>query len=216
MKFAGGEIAAGRAASGSIEAALVLPRLDALQFANTNVTWWTRLDLIEGDASTQLTDIHSPRLDLKAISLKSSWHNRLLLVTGLDAAVYDGMLHGSAKLDSTTRLLSADVRSDFDPQKAAQLLTTNGQRWLAQCGWEQPPKISGALTVRLPAWTNQAGWKTVDWADEVLPTLALAGNIQVGPATFRDVPVTTGQTDFVFSNRTWRLPNLLVTTWSAP
>ena len=211
LKFAGGEIAAGRAAAGNIEASLALPPLEALQFANTNVTWWTRLDLIEGDASTKLTDVHSPRLDLKTISLKSSWHNRLLLVTGLDAAVYDGTLHGSAKLDSAARLLSAEVRSDFDPQKAAQLLTTNGQRWLAQYGWEQPPKISGTVLMRLPAWTNQAGWKIVDWAGEVLPTLALAGNIQVGPSTFRDVPVATGQTDFVFSNRTWRLPNILVT-----
>jgi len=211
LKFAGGEIDAGRAASGSIEATLTLPPSERLRFADTNVSLWTRLDQITGEVSAQLTGVRSPKVDLKTISLKSSWRSPLLAIPQLDAAIEDGTLHGSASLNSATRLLSAEVRSDFDPQKVSALLTTNTRRWLAQFTWEQPPKILANVNVTLPAWTNQAGWTNANWSEDVLPTLALAGNFQFSAGSFRGVPVSAAQSDFGYSNRTWRLPNFVLT-----
>ena len=211
LNFAGGEIDAGRAASGSVEASLTLPPWDAMEMANTNLSWWTRAEKIAGDLTTQLTDVHARELDVKSVTLGAAWQSPLLTVRELSAAIFDGEVRGTAKLDTSTRLFSAEVKSDFDPQKISPLLTTNGQHWLAQLTWEKPPKILVGARVTLPPWTNSPAWENVDWRKEVAPTLSVAGNFEAGPVTFRTVPVSAAQSDFNYTNGTWRLPNLLVT-----
>jgi len=211
FQFAGGEIDAGRASAGTIEASLVLPPLAALQFTNDAVSWWSRLDQVHGNVVAQLSDVHAPQLDLKSLKLESSWHPPLLLMPALSAEIYDGTLQGSARLDTTTRLLSAQIKSDFDLQKLSPLLSSNARRWLVQFGWAQPPKLSAAALVTLPAWTNEMAWKTTDWPSEMRPTLALSGGFQVGPVSYRGVPLLAAQSDFAYTNRIWRLPSLVLT-----
>ena len=210
FQFAGGEIDAGRASSGTIEASLALPTFASLQLTNAAVSWWWRLDQVQGDVNAQLSDVHAPELELKSVKLKSSWHGPLLLMPELSAELYDGTLQGSARLDTATRRLSAQVKSDFDPQQAAPLLGTNARQWLAQFGWRQPPKLSTRLSVTLPVWTNQMGWRTTDWPGEVLPTLELEGDFQVGPVSYRSVPLRAAQSDFTYTNRVWRLPSVVL------
>ncbi|HTD68444.1 MAG TPA: hypothetical protein VK846_18120, partial [Candidatus Limnocylindria bacterium] len=134
-----------------------------------------------------------------------------LAVRDLTAGLYDGGLRGTAQLNADTRLFAADVSSDFDLQKISPLLTTNARRWLAQFTWEKAPKISAAARVTLPPWTNSPAWVNTDWGAEVLPTLSLAGDFAVGPIAFQSLPMSSARSDFTYSNRTWRLPNLLVT-----
>jgi hypothetical protein len=210
FSFAGGEIDGLRAASANIEASLTLPPWDAMEIANTNVSWWTRLEKIAGDASSQWTDVRVRDVDVKSFTLAAAWRSPLLTVRELNATLYDGELHGAATLDTETRLFSAEGKSDFDPQKISSLLTTNGRRWLAQFTWEKPPKVLAAARVTLPSWTNGSGWKEVDWRKEVTPTVSAAGNFDIGPATYRTVPVSAARSEFTYSNRTWHLPNLLV------
>jgi hypothetical protein len=62
----------------------------------------------------------------------------------------------------------------------------------------------------LPAWTNGAVWKETIWRDEVLPTLLFGGNVQIGAARFREVDFLAAQSDFIYSNHTWHLPNLFI------
>lgn len=211
LTFAGGEIAAGHAAAGTVEAALTLPPADVLRLGDTNFSWWTRLDHIQGEAEARLTGVHTPGLDLKSVALKSSWRAPELEVKELNAEVFGGAVHGAAKLDATTRRLSAEWRSDFDPRQMMRLWTTNGPRWLEEITWEKPPQISAALQGVLPVWTNPAAWKAADWRGEVWPTLVLAGRFQSGPLSFRGVSVSALQSEFACSNRTWRLPNLVLT-----
>ena len=208
MSFAGGEIALGRAASGNIEATLALPPIDVLRFADTNLSWWTRLDQIAGDVTAELESIRSPRLNLQNLSVKSSWRAPHLTIPSFDAALYDGTVHGSAKLDTGTRLLSTEVKSDFDPGKATELLTTNALDWLTQLKWEGAPKLDAYASVTLPPWTNQMNWKEVKWRDEVLPTLLFGGNVQLGAVNLRGADFSSAQSDFTYSNFIWRLPNV--------
>ncbi len=211
LRFAGGEVAAGRAASGTVDASLVLPPLESMQFGNTNVSWWSRLDQVLAEVDTRLMDINSPQLELKTVSWKMGWRAPLLRLSEIDATVYDGAVLGSAILDTGTRLLSAELKAEIDPQKAATLLSSNAQHWIGQFNWEKPPKVAATLHLTLPSWTNETSWREMDWRNEVLPTLSLAGSFQSGPATYRTVTVLTAQTDFLYSNRIWSLPNLHLT-----
>ena len=211
LKFAGGEIDAGRAAAGSIEASFTLPKEEAMEIANTNLSWWSRAEKISGEVAAQLTDVHTPQLDTTNVMFAAAWQPPLLTVRELTAALFDGELRATAKLDTTTRRLAVGVKSDFDFQKLSPLLATNGQQWLAECTWDSPPKLSAAAQLTLPPWTNSPVWQGVDWPKEVLPTMALAGNFEVGGATFHGLLVKATQTEFSYSNRTWRLPSLLIT-----
>ncbi|HWN94439.1 MAG TPA: AsmA-like C-terminal region-containing protein [Methylomirabilota bacterium] len=210
VNFAGGESALGRAASGSMEATLILPLLDVLQFGNTNISWWTRLDQVAGEVSARFADVYSPRLDSQNLSAKASWRAPHLSVRELDVALYDGSIRGSASLDTATRALSAEIKSDFDPQKATHLLTTNALRWLKQFQWQHAPKLDAYANIILPVWTNEAGWKDVQWSAEVWPALVFGGTLQLGSANFRGADFLAAESDFNYSNRTWRLPNLVI------
>jgi len=210
MSFAGGEIGLGRAASGSVDATLTLPPFESLQFTNENVTWWTRLDQIAADVNAQLTDVRSAKLDAKLLSLRSSWKPPLLTVQQLDATMFNGALNGSATLDVNTRALAAEVKSTVDPQLATNLLTTNALEFLSQFLWQTPPAAKAHVRATLPVWTNAAAWAGVKWKDEVLPTVVLEGDFNVGKLAFRGVPWDATRSDFTYSNRTWRLPNLTI------
>ena len=210
LDFAGGDSTLGRASSGSVEASLTLPALDALQFANTNMSWWMRLDQVVGDVSARFTDVYSPRFDSQSLSLKASWRSPQFSLQELNVALYGGSVRGSANLDTLTRSLSAEIKSDFDPQRATHLFTTNASRWLGQFRWNGAPILNAHANITLPVWTNQAGWKGVQWGTDVLPTLVFGGNFQVGPATFRGADFISAQSDFNYSNRAWHLPNLVI------
>ncbi len=211
LNFSGGEIDGGRATAGNIEASLTLPTWEAMEMANTNLSWWTRLDKIAADVTAQITDVHAHELDLKSVTLGAGWQSPALTVRELNAALYDGEVRSTARLDTSTRLFSAAVKSEIDPKRISRWLTTNGQQWVSQFTWEKSPKISAAVQVTLPPWTNSLAWKNVDWRKEVAPTLSLTGNFETGPVTFRTVPISAAQSDFSYSNLTWRLPDLLVT-----
>ena len=211
LTFAGGEIEAGRAAAGSVEATLTLPPWAALEFANTNLSWWTRHDRMAGDLNVQLTGVHTPEVDVASVSLGAVWQPPLLTVGAWHATIYDGTLSGAARLDTATRQLAMELNVDVDPQRAAPLFATNVQSWLAQFTWEKPPHFTAAAVLTLPPWTNTAAWHAVDWRKEVVPTMGLSGHLAVGAASFRTVAVTSLQSDFAYTNRIWRLPHLVLT-----
>jgi len=210
LSFAGGEIASWRAASGQIEASLQVPPERVIDLANTNISWWSRLDMVHSELSIRLQDAHSPRMDIKSIALKSSWQAPRLLVRELDAQAFGGTLRGSGTLDAVTRVLSTEFRSDIDPQYITPLLNTNGRRWSTQVKWDQAPNVSAASSITLPVWTNSSVWQAADWGKEVLPTLSVAGNFQTGPVSYNNVGFSAAHSDFTCTNETWRVPNLVI------
>jgi hypothetical protein len=86
------------------------------------------------------------------------------------------------------------------------LLNSRSRRWLDRYQWEVAPRVEGQAHLRLPAWTN----REPDWRNEVRPTIELTGSFEVGPASFRTIPVLSARSHFGLSNDLWRLPDLIV------
>ncbi len=211
FSFGGGEVAQARAAAGSVEASLNLSAWDVIDLGNTNLSWWTRAQKISGDVTARLDGVRTPELELKTLALGANWTFPQLNVRDLGAALYGGELRGSAQLDTDTRLLMAELTSTFDLQKLSPLLNTNAQRWLTQIAWEQAPRITATARVHLPPWDHSRAWTNIEWRGDVLPTLSLNGSLATGPVTFQAITLSSTRSDFSYSNRTWRLPNLVVT-----
>ncbi|HMJ89693.1 MAG TPA: AsmA-like C-terminal region-containing protein, partial [Candidatus Acidoferrum sp.] len=212
LQFAGAQGASMRAGGGNVEAALELPPLEAMEFANTNLSWWTRLDRVRAGLNVRTSDVHASRLDMKQLVFVADWRAPLLSLRDVRSMLYDGTVEGSAALDTQTRRLSATARTTVDPHRIQSLLDTNTQKWLALFTWEKPPLLSASAAVTLPVWTNGAtNFVATDWNKDVLPTLVINGGLEAGPTTFRSVPVISARSAFAFSNLAWHLPNLAVT-----
>ena len=132
----------------------------------------------------------------------------MLTVTNLDAGIYGGRLNAEAALNVASRTATFHATSDFDVQKASPFLNEGGRRWLKdqQFSWKKPPLAHATGGLILPAWTN----RHPDWANEVKPTFWLQGDFKVGNASFRQVPVNSAQSHFLYTNLIWVLPDLSV------
>ena len=211
LQFAGGSVEKWRAASGTVEASLALPLWEKMRLTDTNLAWRARVEKISGDVSVQFTALHTPQLEITNFTASAAWQTPHLTVRELTAELLGGEVRAAAALDTATRALTAEVKSTLDAKQAAPLLGTNVLRLLGPFEWDAPPKFAVAGRVVLPPWTNAPLWAGVDWKRDVLPTLALAGNFSAGRAGFNDLFVSSLQSDFNYSNRTLRLPNLVLT-----
>jgi len=211
LQFAGGSVNEWRAASGQIDAALTLPAWEDMGFADTNLSWRTRVKNISADVAVQFTALHTPKLEVTNLTASAAWQTPQFTVRELTAELLGGEVRAAATLDTTTRALTAEVQSTLDAKQAAPLLGTNVSRLLEPFVWDAPPKLAVSGSIVLPPWTNAPLWTNVNWPRDVWPTLALAGNFSAGRAGFRDLFVSSVQSDFNYSNRTLRVPNLVLT-----
>ncbi|MDB6067894.1 MAG: hypothetical protein JWR26_4102 [Pedosphaera sp.] len=173
--------------------------------ANESWAWWANLEPYFLNWNCRLKDIHAENFELKELNCGGLWRAPDMTVTNLHAEMYQGQLNLFAAVNVATRLLTFGVTSDFDAQKAAGFLTEGGRHWLQQFSWEKPPFAQGNGSLVLPPWTN----RKPDWRSEVLPTFSLQGSFKVGAAAFREIPVSSAQSDFSYTNMMWNLPNLV-------
>jgi hypothetical protein len=170
--------------------------------------WWTNLQPYLLDWDCQAEAVDTPQVQATALACGGTWHAPELAVTNLHVALYKGHLDAGAHLDVSTRELRASLASDFDPRKISALLTEGGRRWLEPYEWSKPPLVQAEARVVLPAWTNS----NPDWRAEVQPTLWLQGQLNVTEGgSYRQVPVDTLRSHFIYSNLTWHLPDLTLT-----
>jgi AsmA-like C-terminal region len=172
----------------------------------TNLTWPERLAGLRFQASSQWTNLITPKLRIDEVSVTSAWESPRL-ETRARGAMADGEFTVRAGLETENRQLVFSAVSSIDPRGIVPLLTTNGQRWLNHYTWESPPRAQLQGSVILPAWTN----RHPDWRGEVRPTLTLAGNFEVGPAGYRGVPFSSARSPFTLTNLVWHLTDLEVT-----
>jgi hypothetical protein len=166
--------------------------------------FWRRLERLSGNWSGTAREIRSPKLRMDAAELTGAWRPPLITLEKLDAALYGGKLIAKGQLDVLTRLAQVDASGDFDAHHLSPLLTTNGRRWLSQFTWDQPPVTAAQIQAILPEWTE----RQPDWRNEVLPTMSMRGHFLSGAGGFRDVPVLSARSSFVYSNQIWNLPDL--------
>ncbi len=177
--------------------------------ANSQWGAWAFLEPYFLDWDCSVKDIRAQEFELKEMGCSGLWRAPILTVTNLNAAMYQGRLNADATMDVATRAATFHATSDFDVQKADPFLTEGGRRWFRdqQFSWEKPPLAHATGGLTLPAWTNSHP----DWTNEVKQTLWLQGDFKVGNASFRQVPVTSAQSHFSYTNLTWVLPDLIAT-----
>ena len=186
-------------------ACLATPAPPLVPMSDEGWAWWSRLEPFLLDWECRFQKMQSPRLEVQTVSCGGTWRAPQLTITNLHADLYQGRLDAHAGLNVASRELDAAFATDVDPLKL-EVLTDGARRWLAQYSWQRSPAIKAELALRLPAWTN----RQPDWRAEVQPSLALQGEFKVEKATFREVPITSAQSHFSYSNMTWRLPDLTV------
>ncbi|HKS36005.1 MAG TPA: AsmA-like C-terminal region-containing protein [Verrucomicrobiae bacterium] len=175
--------------------------------ADPNWAWWTILEPFQVNWAARIDRVTVTNILVDRIHLSGKWLAPELIIDQLQANLYEGRAHASARINVGTRAVQSDCEFDFDVHRIAPLLTPDSQRWLRQYSWNQPPKVAGRAGLVLPAWTNSQP----DWRGEVLPTVVLDGFLEGRDAAYRGVPVSHAQTHFSYSNFVWRLPDFVAT-----
>jgi hypothetical protein len=152
-------------------------------------------------------DISGDTFEAESLEIAADWKSPSLQFKKLSGDLYDGNIDLRASLGVDTRKVELSGNFDFDVHRILHLLTPKGQRWLRQYEFEKPPAVQVQASVTLPQW----GDPDPDWRGEVKPSMSLAGNFKVGKAAFRTVPVEAASSSILFTNMTWRLPDLHVT-----
>jgi hypothetical protein len=187
-----------------LEARLSTPPDRGPARADPSWAWWAGLEPYFVDWDCRLAGIRAENFELKEMICGGFWRAPDLTVTNLYAEMYQGRLNARAELNVATHALNFHAGSDFDAQKATPFLTAVGRHWLQQFSWEKPPIAQADGSLFLPPWTNR-NW---DLRNQVLPTLSLQGDFQVGQAAYRGVPVTSAHSHFNYTNMVWDLPDL--------
>jgi AsmA-like C-terminal region len=194
------EASMARSSGGSIDPPAGLAVSEAL---------WTNLTPFILDFGARVREVQTPKLEARAFACSGHWQAPELTVTNLEAQFDSGSVKVGTALNISNRALKFNLASDTDPHRFEPLLSEPVRKFLGQLVWAKPPQVEAGGALVLPAWTN----RQPDWAAEVTPTLQLNGqfNLKNGGA-FSGIPATSAQSHFSYSNQTWRLPDLKVTT----
>jgi hypothetical protein len=175
--------------------------------ANADWAWWAWLEPVQLEWEGSLDQVEFTNAVADRVAFSGRWNAPDLTVGRLHADLYERQLDATARVNVATRQVEANCGFNFDVYRVISLLTPKAQKWLRQYTWQEPPEVNGQIRATLPAWTNAHP----DWRVEVLPTLRLDGFFRGSNAFFRDIPVSTAQSHFTFSNQVWHLPDLVVT-----
>lgn len=177
-----------------------LPEIDA------SWAWWSNIQPYSISWTLQTRDFGFKDLRAATVDTRGSWTAPMLIVSNLNATLYDGHLAASADLDIVSRKTRLGLTSDFDPQKTESVMGESARRWVEQFSYNTPPQLKGTIDLVLPSWTN----RTPDWKQEVLPTLVLDGGFEAGPGSYRRIDVSWACSHLTYSNMCWHLPDLEV------
>lgn len=174
---------------------------------DANWSWWTKLAPFPLDIDCHVIGLTSPKIQADELFGAAQWRAPELSITQLKSQLYGGKLDAKAGLNIATRKVVFEAASDFDAQKISPLLTPGAQDWLSNYSWKKAPHLKANGSLVLPAWTN----RQPDWRAEVRPTVFLNGEFHIEDGAFRNVPLSTADSHFSYSNMFWRLPDILVT-----
>jgi hypothetical protein len=172
--------------------------------------FWTNLQPYLLDWQCRVQGLDSPKFQADDIVAGGGWRAPELAITNLQVKLYQAQVEAHADLDVASRALNLSLVSDLDPHTIAPLLGQAAQRWLGQFTWDAAPRLNADVSVVLPAWTNRGSFES--WLPDIQPALRLQGEFALDHgATYRQVPVSTAHSHFIYSNMCWTLPDLAVT-----
>jgi hypothetical protein len=168
--------------------------------------FWTNLWPYTLATSVQLTNVHSPQLELAHLNATADWRAPILTLSNVHAALYDGALQAGGRLDVATRDVSLRGRSDFDVHRLQHLFTEKGRRIFGKHTFARPPEITFDAFVVLPPWVERPR----DWADAFQSSLRADGHVRVGQGSYEAVPYLSGSTDFRIAESVLHMPTLRI------
>ena len=168
--------------------------------------WWASLAPYTIGLDARFNGISGSLVEASEFETQIQWEAPGLHIHQLKGSLYRGGIDLRGLLDIPTREATLEVTSDFDAREIRHLLSPNGQKWIDQYAWVNPPRLKAVGGARLPAWTDAKP----DWRVEVKPTLRIDGHFDVDEGGFRGVPVDKASSDIFFEDMIWRLPNLTI------
>lgn len=172
--------------------------------ANDSLDFWNKLLPYATRWNVNVGALRTPNLQAEKILFAGDWTAPSANITAIQASLYGGQLDASANLDVVSRDGSFEVKTDFDLQKIAPLLTEEGRQWLAKFSWSNPPELKVAGALVLPAWNE----KIADWQKLVRPVLKLAGQVAITNGGYQGIQLDWMKSGFSYTNLTWWIPNL--------
>lgn len=165
---------------------------------------WTHFSPYLASCHLDATNIDSPKLQFENLAVDASWQAPQATIEKIEAHLYHGRLGGNASLNIDSREMFCHATTDFDPHKISQLMTPNAQRWISEYTWSNPPVVNARIRMVVPPWTNRPD----DWRNSLKSSVQIAGDFQVGAASFRGVEVISANSAVFYTNRIWHLPAL--------
>lgn len=202
----------GKAARLNLDGAASLNPSQAATNANPSWAYWGKLAPFKLDWDLSLSNIQSTNIIVEQLRVAGKWAAPKLQISQVHGELYGGRLDVDAELDIATRRVRSNAQLSFDVHRVSALLNANGQKWLKQYGWEQPPAVQAQAEATLPEWTRSKP----DWRKEVLPTLCLNGFIEAQTNSFRGAPASTASLHLSLSNGFWSIPDISVTRPEGP
>ena len=185
--------------------ALNLPPPAEFHLGRTNLTWPERLRNLPFDANVTLSNTTVARLTLDRAELRTRWKFPSLYAGSAGQLDTDSAAI-KAVLDTVTRIVSFDIEGTLDPMRFATFFNTNRFAWGSELVLNAPPNASVHGRFTLPALVE----REVNWRTEVLPTLQLAGHVEVAGGAIRRVPFTAARLPLTMTNLAWSIPDAFI------
>ncbi|MBT5705275.1 MAG: hypothetical protein HOI66_03065, partial [Verrucomicrobia bacterium] len=184
----------------------IRPNQPSHEGSETQLGPWKAIQDFALSFTLSTKDISGETFEAESLEIVADWKSPSLQFNKLSGTLYDGAVDLRGSLEVDTRKVELSGNFDFDVHRINHLLTPKGQRWLSSYQFEKPPAVQVKASVTLPKWDDP----DPDWRGQVKPSMSLAGNFNVGKAAFRNVPVQAASSSILFTNMTWRLPDLHV------
>jgi hypothetical protein len=190
------------------EASLVLSpyATNAPRQANGDWAGWARLEPFPLQATLLASNVQSQGITLDRLKVAGHWSAPELAVAHLDADLLGGNINVSGRLNVATRQCVAKWDSDIDPAGFGALLGEQAQSIFKQIQWNPAPTVTSKITCTLPPWVNRA----TNWPQAFLQSLFLDSAVKIGPVSWRGFSLLNAESHVLYSNATWRLPDLVV------
>lgn len=182
------------------------PPIEPLAMNDPALGIWNHLSPCALTVSAAATNVSARGLQAEDLRIRADWEAPWLQVHDVSGHLAGGQAAATAALDVLSRRLQFDLAAALDFHRFEPLLTEKSRKWLRDFHWASPPSVDVQGELVLPAWTNRAP----DWRNEVQPGIKLAGNVAVTNLSFRGVSMTSLGTPLNYTNRVWRLPDLIV------
>lgn len=183
-----------------VQTTLRLPLRAEFQLGHTNLTWPERLKNLPFAADVALSNASVARVVIDSVALRAAWQFPELKLSSAGQLETDTAAM-QAVVDTRSRQMNFSVDGSLDPMRFARFINTNVLAWGGDLVLTSAPvaSIRGRLTLPDPSQQH------IDWRRDVLPSVQMGGQIEVGGGSFRSVPFSLVRLPVALTNAAWMI-----------